>query len=309
MMAPQRPNSDHSLPETPVSAPLLVTQDTSSHGPGQIYAREMEPPFSRSALEIHLNSPRTSPNALAKPFANLGLDSERPHLTQPTYQHPKHDKVFCKQCDSHQEGFHGEHELRRHQEREHKGLIKKWICIEPDDGREHPMPILPLSQCGSCYEQKKRYGAYYNAAAHLRRAHFEPKSKNKRKRKEDDEGKRGGKRGRDWPPMSELKHWMKEVEEVVEYEGHTNDPSPSQDPSDDNDETSFAVPDFENSLPDIGTSFDRNSNNLGVFSFDATERKQFGDGLRFGPFAHLFENAQYLQDRRSALKNDNLRIL
>jgi hypothetical protein len=186
------------------------------------------------------------------------------------------------------------------------GLIKKYICIEPDDRRDHPKPVLPLSRCKACKIQKKRYGAYYNAAAHLRRAHFKPKRKGRGK---DVERDRGGSGGGDWPPMSELKFWMKEVEEVVEYEGQANDPSPSPDPSDDNDETSFAVPDFENSLPDIGTSFDRNSNNLGVFSFDATERKQFGDGLRFGPFAHLFENAQYLQDRRSALKNDNLRIL
>jgi len=67
--------------------------------------------------------------------------------------------------------------------------------------------------------QRKKYGAYYNAAAHLRRTHFKPKAKGARKSSKSDDGeKRGGKGGGDWPPMSELKYWMKEVEEpATEY--------------------------------------------------------------------------------------------
>ncbi|KAE8443920.1 hypothetical protein EG329_001230 [Mollisiaceae sp. DMI_Dod_QoI] len=135
-------------------------------------------------------------------------------ISKPTYQRPKHDRVFCKQCDSHQEGFRGEHELRRHQDREHKLMVKKWVCVEPTDGQSHPKPVLALNRCKACYQQKKKYGAYYNAAAHLRRAHFKPKAKGRAKNnKGDDVEKRGGKGGGDWPPMSELKCWMKEVEE------------------------------------------------------------------------------------------------
>jgi hypothetical protein len=69
-----------------------------------------------------------------------------------------------------------------------------------------------------------------------------------------------------------------------------NRSSPSPNTSQDNDETSFAVPDFENSLPDIGTSFDMNSNSLGVSSLDKTGHEQFGDGTRFDPFGHNFDN-------------------
>ncbi|KUJ15236.1 uncharacterized protein LY89DRAFT_106934 [Mollisia scopiformis] len=135
-------------------------------------------------------------------------------ISKPTYQRPKHDRVFCKLCDSHQEGFRGEHELRRHQDREHKSMVKKWVCIEPTDGQSHPKPVLALARCKACAQQKKKYGAYYNAAAHLRRAHFKPKAKGRAKNsKGDDAEKRGGKGGGDWPPMSELKCWMKEVEE------------------------------------------------------------------------------------------------
>ncbi|TVY82205.1 hypothetical protein LSUE1_G004896 [Lachnellula suecica] len=139
-------------------------------------------------------------------------------ISKPTYQRPKHERVHCKQCDSHPDGFRGEHELRRHQDREHKPLVKKWICIEPT-GHGHPKPELPLSKCKACGAQRKKYGAYYNAAAHLRRTHFKPKSKGGRKTtKAEDLEKRGGKGGGDWPAMSELKYWMKEVEEpATEY--------------------------------------------------------------------------------------------
>jgi hypothetical protein len=131
---------------------------------------------------------------------------------QRTYQRPKHDRVHCKQCHNHPEGFRGEHELRRHVDREHKGTITKWICVEPNDGLQHPKPIHPLSNCWACHRQKKQYMAYYNAAAHLRRAHFKPKTPS---RKNKDGENRGGKAGGDWPPMSELKYWMKEVKEVA----------------------------------------------------------------------------------------------
>ncbi|KIM96249.1 hypothetical protein OIDMADRAFT_59318 [Oidiodendron maius Zn] len=130
-----------------------------------------------------------------------------------SYQRPKHNRVYCKECDGHPDGFRGEHELRRHQDRQHRKMVKKWICIQPP-GSEHPTPAQPLSRCKACTQQKKKYGAYYNAAAHLRRAHFRPKSMG-RERKVDEANKRGGKAGGDWPPMSELKHWMMEVDELV----------------------------------------------------------------------------------------------
>jgi hypothetical protein len=145
-------------------------------------------------------------------------------ISKPTYQRPKHERVFCKLCDSHPEGFRGEHELRRHQDRVHKKLVKKWIVVEPE-GEGHVRPLVPLKLCKACGQQAKTYGAYYNAAAHLRRTHFKPKtSRSKNKAKKEPQEKRGGKGGGDWPSMSDLKHWMKEVEvEVVgsDVEGAT----------------------------------------------------------------------------------------
>jgi hypothetical protein len=239
----------------------IMIAGASSLEPGQIYAMETGS-FPPTPMEIDVNGsrilsdpstftpaawdsvppiwPKSSPSEIQ--LAGSSEHLEMVAISKPNYQRPMHYRVFCKQCDSHPEGFRSEHELRRHQEREHKGLIKKWICIEPDDGDDHPKPVLPLPRCRACRE-KKRYGAYYNAAAHLRRAHFKPKQKRKG---EDAEEKRREKTGGDWPPMAELKYWMKEIEEVVEYEGRASNPSPSPDPPDNNDEPLFAVSDFEN---------------------------------------------------------------
>jgi hypothetical protein len=86
------------------------------------------------------------------------------------------------------------------------------------------------------------YGAYYNAAAHLRRAHFHPR---KRGRKGKNDEKRGGIGGGDHPPMEYLKqNWIKEVEV-------DNKPTPqSPESQSDNDapeqiDNSFETPSYE----------------------------------------------------------------
>jgi hypothetical protein len=148
-------------------------------------------------------------------FGSRDGTQEEVIIAKPTYQRPKHDRVYCTECEDHPEGFRGEHELRRHQDRQHKKMVKKWVCVQPN-GEGQYKPAQPLSRCKACTQQKKKYNAYYNAAAHLRRAHFRPKAKGRAKSsKVDDANKRGGKAGGDWPPMSELKRWMKEVEELA----------------------------------------------------------------------------------------------
>ncbi|KAM0353733.1 hypothetical protein ACHAP4_007985 [Fusarium culmorum] len=62
-------------------------------------------------------------------------------------------------------------------------------------------PNYGFNGCKACLAQK-RYGAYYNAAAHLRRAHFRPH--------------RVGKASGDWPSMSVLKDWMREVRQSID---------------------------------------------------------------------------------------------
>lgn len=137
-------------------------------------------------------------------------------ITKTKYVRPKQPKVFCELCDEHGEGFRGEHELRRHKDRKHQMLVKMFICVDPQElGLPVNVQVVnPLSKCKACKAQKK-YGAYYNAAAHLRRTHFKEKpsrSKNKASGANGgDDDKRGGKGGGDWPSMLELRNWMREL--------------------------------------------------------------------------------------------------
>ncbi|KAK4240701.1 hypothetical protein C8A03DRAFT_13004 [Achaetomium macrosporum] len=118
-----------------------------------------------------------------------------------SYQRPPLRRVYCTKCNEYPEGFRGEHELRRHNDAKHAALVKRWVCKQPSDPPSSPQPVIPLAKCKACVNQK-RYGAYYNAAAHLRRAHFNPH--------------RGGKASGDWPPMSVLKDWMREVRQSID---------------------------------------------------------------------------------------------
>jgi hypothetical protein len=177
-------------------------------------------------------------------FGSQDGSQEESAASKPLYQRPKHDRVFCTECEDHPDGFRGDHELRRHKDRQHKNMVKKWVCVQPS-GLERPNPAQPLSKCKACSQQRKKYNAYYNAAAHLRRAHFRPKAKGRKSSKVDDANKRGGKAGGDWPPMSELKHWMMEVEEpAVDYEptsSQREEAEISDDDDDDFDEVSSSI--------------------------------------------------------------------
>lgn len=139
--------------------------------------------------------PRQAGRGLTSPIA-------APRL-RPSYQRPPLRRVYCTKCNEYPEGFRGEHELRRHNDAKHAALVKRWVCTEPQGPPNSPQPVIPLSKCKACVTQK-RYGAYYNAAAHLRRAHFNPH--------------RGGKASGDWPPMNILKDWMREVRQSIDVQ-------------------------------------------------------------------------------------------
>lgn len=146
------------------------------------------------------------------------------------YERPKHPKVKCNQCDECPDGFRGEHELRRHTEAKHRGVVKKWVCRDPNTAgiSSEVEAINALDKCKQC-KAGKQYGAYYNAAAHLRRTHFKAKpargkaangaAKNKNGTSDEPAEKRGGKGGGDWPPMVELKKWMEEVQVSISEPG------------------------------------------------------------------------------------------
>jgi len=124
-------------------------------------------------------------------------------LSKTPYVRPQHPKIKCNYCNERPDGFRGTHELDRHIARAHASRRKGYICIDSSADKKF------LANCKHC-RNKKVYGAYYNAAAHLRRAHFHPR---KRGRKGKNDEKRGGIGGGDHPPMEYLKqNWIKEVE-------------------------------------------------------------------------------------------------
>lgn len=138
-----------------------------------------------------------------------------PTKLRTSYQRPPLRRVFCNKCNEYPEGFRGEHELRRHNDAKHAALVKRWVCTEPQNHSTSTLqPAVPLIKCKACVTQK-RYGAYYNAAAHLRRAHFNPH--------------RGGKASGDWPPMTILKDWMREVRQSVDVNENNDDSSGDED--------------------------------------------------------------------------------
>ena len=136
-----------------------------------------------------------------------GSSKEVMPIEKAPYVRPTHDKIKCQQCDEHPEGFRGPHELQRHTERAHSVVRKAWVCVDISTDKKF------LASCKAC-RNRKRYNAYYNAVAHLRRIHFNPKQKG-RKGKAKPEEHRGGKGGGDSPPIDIVKEWMQEIDEVV----------------------------------------------------------------------------------------------
>ncbi|TRX89724.1 hypothetical protein FHL15_009314 [Xylaria flabelliformis] len=163
--------------------------------------------LSTSSLETPTGEHRKGFSGEHKPPSDNKND-DKAGSSQTRFIRPIQPRVFCDQCDKHKEGFRGEHELRRHKDAMHQTHVKKFICIDP---RKYGLPhdtrvVNPLSNCKSCKAQKK-YGAYYNAAAHLRRNHFRERLPPGRK----NSGANGGNGSENWPPLKEMMNWMKEI--------------------------------------------------------------------------------------------------
>ena len=99
-------------------------------------------------------------------------------ITGTPYVRPQKPKIKCQYCNDNPDGFLGIHELDRHVGRAHGLSYRGYVCTDSSSEKKIPASYhdtKPLTHC-RVSRSKKTYGAYYNAAAHLRRAHVHPRT-------------------------------------------------------------------------------------------------------------------------------------
>ena len=209
-------NSFDSIPATQNSSSVKLAKSAEATTSNQIRVAR------RSLSEVNQNTRPIAPKVdrgalssmelsagqeLARVGSNGGTSKAAVPIPKAPCIRPSHVKVKCNQCNDRPEGFRGDHELRRHTERKHSAIRKYFTCKDISPDKKF------LASCKAC-TSNRRYNAYYNATAHLRRAHFNPKQKG-RKGKLEPEDRRGGKGGGKEPSMEKLKEWLEVHEEHV----------------------------------------------------------------------------------------------
>ena len=157
-------------------------------------------------------------------------------IPKSVYSRPPPERIQCPDCSIHPRGYRGEHELQRHRARVHAPKRKVYLCVDASsDGKL-------LADCSQC-KKGKFYNAYYNAAAHLRRRHFDDSKRGKGQSKSSTAQRRGGKGAGQYPPMDVLKKFLKEIEIDMD------DPRNAMEVDDDDDNDTSSLP--QNTEPKI----------------------------------------------------------
>lgn len=211
------PSSSHQFPLFPIVSPVSMKPSLSQESVSSSSSISSSPkpvvepaPQSKSRRPL---APKKQNDASEPPRPKIvaitaedGTIKHKAEIARTTRQQPQRKTTFCEFCNDQPSGFHGDHELRRHIERHHTSIRRVWIC------RDASKDGTFLSNCKAC-RNLKTYGANYNAAAHLRRAHFNP-CKNKRGGRGKKSEGRGGMGGGNTPSMDFLKDWMYESYEM-----------------------------------------------------------------------------------------------
>ncbi|EXJ70765.1 uncharacterized protein A1O5_05755 [Cladophialophora psammophila CBS 110553] len=133
--------------------------------------------------------------------------AHKPKLQKSFRRQPPPGTLPCPLCHDHPQGYHDEHELRRHIDQHHTQSRRVWICKEAQPGGTF------LAGCVACRNEKP-YGANYYAAGHLLLAHFNPSNNTLSGWDKKSEGKGGTGIG-DWSSTRiDFKDWMYEALEV-----------------------------------------------------------------------------------------------